>query len=251
MPYFTTMYSKDEITRIKGEFVQGLIDSNMLKIAPSPADESQWFKLKTPKPDGSPNMSPLFWSIQSIQDNPDLWDCAVILLGYTAEELGLQFDKVVGVPEGMTATAAVVGYELGKGVLTIRKQEKDHGQGGLLIGNLNPDDRVLVLEDVATTGMSILGEAALKLQKVSGKQNVKDAIVMLDRQQGAVDKLAKGFYETKVDGQMTIANPDNPHPVRLHSVLTQTEAIQYWIPESSHHKSMKPVIEKYLSQNTK
>jgi orotate phosphoribosyltransferase len=240
-------YSKNDIARMKGEFVQGLIDTNMLKIAPTADDETQWFKLK------SGAMSPLFWSIQSIQDNPVLWRLAVPLLVDKIEELGLKFNKIAGVPEGMTATAAVVGYQLNKGVLTIRKQEKKHGQGGLIIGNLTPQDKVLVLEDVATTGMSIFGEAALKLHKVSGAQNVMNAIVLLDREQGAVENLRAGYHKIKdeVSGEMVTTNPDNPCSIRLCSVLTQTEAIQYWNPATSHHKAMKPIIEKYITQNTK
>ncbi|MCL2737604.1 MAG: hypothetical protein FWE17_01955 [Alphaproteobacteria bacterium] len=246
------------IARMKGEFVQGLIDNNMLLIAPDPkklqtketsgpADENFWFTLK------SGAKSPLFWSIQTIQDNPCLWYLAVSLLVNRIQELGLEFDKVAGVPEGMTATAAVVGYEFGKGVLTIRKQEKSHGQGGMIVGNLKPEDRVLVLEDVATTGLSILSEAALKLQKLSGAKNVKDAVVLLDRQQGATENLAAGWHITadKDSGHAVVMNNDGPHPVRLHSVLTQSEAIKYWNPTTPHHKAMKPIIEKYLAQNTK
>ncbi len=39
---------------------------------------------------------------------------------------------------------------------SVRKQAKEHGAGGLVVGDIKPGDRVAVLEDVVTTGGSTL-----------------------------------------------------------------------------------------------
>jgi len=255
-------YINNDIDILKGLFIQGLIYHKMLLIAPAPQklekmnnvfpadphDERYYFTLKTPKPDGSENLSPLFWSLQTIQSKSQLWQITVALIVRTIEKLGLEFDHTVGVPEGATATAAAVAYEMNKGVLTLRKQPKDHGQGGMLVGDLGIQDRVLVMEDVTTTGMSML-DTALKMRKAMGNDHVTDALVLLKRSEAPVVNLAKGFHEVKDEEtrQMVVANPDNPYPIKLHHVITPDDAIPHWNPTDPWQIKMKPVILEYLA----
>lgn len=58
---------------------------------------------------------------------------------------------------GIAAVAATRGRELRS--FSVRKEEKDHGAGGRIAGALEPGDRVAIVEDAVTRGVSMV-EAA-------------------------------------------------------------------------------------------
>lgn len=61
-----------------------------------------------------------------------------------------------------------------------RKEAKDHGEGGVMVGAPVKGKRVLVLDDVATAGTAIRG--AMDIVKQAGGE-VVGAVLMLDRQE--------------------------------------------------------------------
>lgn len=61
-----------------------------------------------------------------------------------------------------------------------RKEAKDHGEGGVMVGSDVKGKKVLVLDDVATAGTAIRG-AIDNVRKAGGE--VVGAILMLDRQE--------------------------------------------------------------------
>ncbi|MDP2043883.1 MAG: orotate phosphoribosyltransferase [Candidatus Omnitrophota bacterium] len=70
----------------------------------------------------------------------------------------------------------------------VRKQAKEHGTGRQVEGPaLKQGDRVILLDDVATTGKAII-EAKQALDKIG--VIVRKAIVIVDRDEGAADNLA-------------------------------------------------------------
>lgn len=66
---------------------------------------------------------------------------------------------------------------------SIRKEAKDHGTGGRLVGPVGTDDRVLVLDDTITTGGAML-EAIEALQDAG--VSVVAAMALVDRSGGIV-----------------------------------------------------------------
>ncbi len=63
---------------------------------------------------------------------------------------------VVGGPElGAVPVALAVALVTGKPSFAIRKQAKDHGVGGRIAGVLEPAQRVVIVEDTATTGKAL------------------------------------------------------------------------------------------------
>ena len=69
----------------------------------------------------------------------------------------------------------------------VRKQEKGHGTGKLIEGNLKPGDKVVVVEDVITTGGSVI--KAIDAVKAAGAE-VRKVLVIVDREEGADQKFA-------------------------------------------------------------
>lgn len=79
--------------------------------------------------------------------------------------------------------AALVSWQRGRPInaFSVRKFHKEHGAGGLLVGPVQPGERVGVLEDVITTGGSAL--AAIRAAREFGL-TVVQVIVLVDREEG-------------------------------------------------------------------
>lgn len=97
-------------------------------------------------------------------------------------------DKVAGPALGAVPIATAVSLESKLPLLMIRKEKKGYGTSKLIEGELNEGDDVIVVEDVSTTGGSLL-KAIKAIQENGG--NVKRAFVVVDRQEGAVEAFKK------------------------------------------------------------
>lgn len=75
--------------------------------------------------------------------------------------------------------------------LLIRKESKKHGTQNLVEGNLTPGHRVILLEDVSTTGGSLL-KAADAIQDGGG--TVVGIYTLVDREEGAVERIAEAGF---------------------------------------------------------
>ncbi|MGI9535341.1 MAG: orotate phosphoribosyltransferase [Thermodesulfobacteriota bacterium] len=74
----------------------------------------------------------------------------------------------------------------------VRKEEKQHGTGKLIEGNLIEGDEVAVVEDVVTTGGSVL-KAIYALEKAGAK--ISKVLVIVDREEGAEGKIRELGYD--------------------------------------------------------
>lgn len=71
---------------------------------------------------------------------------------------------------------------------SIRKNKKDHGVIQWIEGDLNPGDRVVIIDDVATTGSSTI--KAIERAESEGLDVVK-AVILVDRQEGGTENIRK------------------------------------------------------------
>jgi len=95
-------------------------------------------------------------------------------------------DPIIG---ALLSLAAQRGLD--KEGLLIRKEAKDHGTKNLVEGNLQKGMRIILLEDVATTGGSLL-KAARAIEAGGGVIAAVHTIV--DREEGAEKNLAEAGY---------------------------------------------------------
>lgn len=65
-------------------------------------------------------------------------------------------DIVAGVATGAIAQGALVAEELGKPFVYVRPKAKDHGMGNQIEGDVFPGAKVIVVEDLVSTGLSSL-----------------------------------------------------------------------------------------------
>ncbi len=97
-----------------------------------------------------------------------------------------EIDKVAGPALGAIPIVTAVSLESEIPMLMIRKAKKGYGTSELIEGNLNEGDSVIIVEDVTTTGNSLI--RAIKAIEENGGI-VKKAIVIVDRDEGAINNL--------------------------------------------------------------
>ena len=68
---------------------------------------------------------------------------------------------------GVAAIAATRGRELR--AFSVRKEVKDHGGGGRIAGALEPGDRVVIVEDAVTRGVSMLEAADVIAEEIGAE----------------------------------------------------------------------------------
>lgn len=91
-------------------------------------------------------------------------------------------DRIAGAELGGIALAAATALETGKPFVIVRNSRKaGYGTGKLIEGRLLPGERVLLVEDVATSGGQAI-EACRVLQNAGAA--VKAVVVTIDRQEG-------------------------------------------------------------------
>ena len=122
-----------------------------------------------------------------------------------ADDVGFEnFHSLVSVPTGGLVVAASLATEIVKPLIYVRTQAKEHGTGKAVEGVTCQDMKLLMIEDVVTSGGSVIN--AIKSIKEE-KMVVTDAYAIVDRMEGATATL-------QAEG------------VKLHSLLTINDITQ-------------------------
>lgn len=108
-----------------------------------------------------------------------------------AAKVGPDIQRIAGAELGAVALAAATAMVCGKAFIIIRNQKKDYGTSKLLEGTINAGDRVIIVEDVLTTGGQVL-EAAKTLAEAGAK--VDRIIAVIDRLEGARQNIESAGY---------------------------------------------------------
>jgi len=104
----------------------------------------------------------------------------------------LDGETLAGVALGAVPLVSVTAVETDTPYVIARKQAKEYGTGNRIEGRLEAGERVVVLEDVATTGQSAL-EAVEALREAGA--TVERVLVVVDRGEGAAELLADNGVE--------------------------------------------------------
>ena len=152
----------------------------------------------------SGKVSPYYVDLRIVPSFPDAFQRICNLYAKLIEsDIGADnVDRIAGIPTAGIPFASITAYHLKKPFLYIRPTERLHGRGRRAEGILLPGNRVLLMDDLLTTGGSL--RRAVEAIRTEGGI-VKDVVVLLDREEGGKENLAK----------------DN---VNLHYLLTTSEA---------------------------
>ncbi|MCV0401148.1 MAG: orotate phosphoribosyltransferase [Nitrosopumilus sp.] len=103
------------------------------------------------------------------------------------EDVGLDnFDSIVSVPTGGLVIASALAIETVKPLIYVRSKPKDYGTSKSVEGKIHEGMKVVMIDDVATTGGSVVN-AIKSLKEVN--ISVKDAYVIVNRMEGADEAL--------------------------------------------------------------
>lgn len=136
----------------------------------------------------SGKISPYYIDLRIVPSFPDAFqEICDFYVNFIKEEIGLKnFERVAGIPVAGIPFASLIAYNLKKPFLYIRKGVRLHGRQRRIEGILAPGDRVLLIDDLITTGLS-LRKASKAITAEGGV--VTDVVVLLDREEGGKEKL--------------------------------------------------------------
>jgi uridine monophosphate synthetase len=104
----------------------------------------------------------------------------------------LRFDVLAAVPYAGLPIGTAVALQTGFPLIYPRKEIKAYGTGKAVEGHWEAGQSAVVVEDLITSGDSIL-QAITALQEV--ELHVRDAVVLIDREQGGRNRLQEQGYE--------------------------------------------------------
>jgi len=105
-----------------------------------------------------------------------------------SEKIGFEnFDCIASVPTSGLVIASALAIEIVKPLIYIRQKPKEYGTENVIEGKIAKGTTVLLVDDVATTGLSLIN--AIKPLKNAGMV-VTDAFTIINRFEGAREALA-------------------------------------------------------------
>ncbi len=140
-----------------------------------------------------------------------------------------------GIPIAVSAAVALARHGLDVPFFFNRKEEKDHGEGGVFVGyRPSAGEEIVIVEDVVTAGTAIRESMAI-LSKLEGTK-VAAVFVMVDRKEkGKTDKSA-------------IAEVGEEYGFPVYSVVDVYDIIEYLEEDESNRENVER-IKKYLEIN--
>lgn len=191
----------------KQEFIEFMVDSQALKFGE--------FTLK------SGRKSPFYMNAGSYVTGTQLKKLGEYYAKAIHENFGDDFDVLFGpaykgIP--LSVTAAIAYSELyGREVryCSNRKEVKDHGDAGILLGSpLKDGDRVVMIEDVTTSGKSI--EETFPIIKAQAKVEIRGLMVSLNRMEKGLDGSKSALDEIR-----------EKYGFEARSIVTMKEVTEY------------------------
>ena len=191
----------------KKEFIEFMLDNQALKFGD--------FTLK------SGRKSPFFMNAGSYNDGHQLIELSTFYAKSIKENFGLEFDVLFGpaykgIPLAVSTSMAL--YQLyGKKVRysANRKEIKDHGDKGIFLGdNLDKALKVVIIEDVTTSGKSI--DETFPIITRNPAIEVVGLVVSLDRCEHASDKSMTALDQVA-----------KKYGIKTCSIVTMKEVIEY------------------------
>lgn len=169
--------------------------------------------------------SPFYIDLRLITSYP-------ILLKSIAEELWkkishIDFELICGVP--LTAIPMATALSLDRNIPMImrRKEVKDYGTKKAIEGVYRPGQRCVLVEDLITSGISIL-ETVQPLKQEG--LIVKDVVLLIDRQQGGRENLEE-------------------RQINLHAVMTISDILTTLLVEERIDPSVVNKVNEFINQN--
>ncbi len=129
-----------------------------------------------------------YLDLRLVPSHPGVYRLALDAYRQMADEVGADnFEVVAGVATSGITMSSPLAILTGKPMVYVRKEEKGHGTKRRVEGDVSRGSRAVLVDDLATSGGS-LADAVVALRGYG--LAVADALVLVDRREGASSKLA-------------------------------------------------------------
>lgn len=136
--------------------------------------------------------SPFYVDLRPLSSSPQLLKTLANNLLELAEDA--PYDLICGVPYAALPMGTTMSLASGTPLIIKRKENKGYGTKRMVEGVYEDGQNCLLVEDVITSGQSLL-ETIDEIEREGLK--VTDCVVVLDREQGGIEKLKKKGYTVK------------------------------------------------------
>ncbi len=143
-------------------------------------------------------ISPYYIDLRKVPSYPNLF--REVIKAYVEQVSKLEPETIAGIATAGLPIASVIAYKLNLPLLYVRKDVKKHGTSRVVEGVVRRGSRTVVIDDVATTGGSIVA-ATNELRNLGA--DVRYAVVLIDREQGAREELRRLGIELKAVMRVT------------------------------------------------
>ena len=111
--------------------------------------------------------SPIYCDNRMLLSYPEAREKVALTMSRFIREKYPNVQLIAGVATGAIGMGMLVADRLGLPFVYVRPEPKKHGRGNQIEGSFNPEDKVVVIEDLISTGMSSIGAVrALKAHQV-------------------------------------------------------------------------------------
>ena len=211
----------------KQEFIEFMVESDVLKFGE--------FTLK------SGRKSPFFMNAGAYVTGSQLKRLGEYYAKAIHDIYGDDFDVLFGpaykgIPLGVV-TAIAYSELYGKEVryCSDRKEEKDHGEGGNLVGYQPKDgDRIIIIEDVITAGTAV--RETVPILQNAAKVTIPDMFISVNRCEVGQNP-----------GKTAVMEVKEQFGINVHAIITVADIYEY-LKEKPEYASVLANMEKYMEQ---
>jgi len=140
----------------------------------------------------SGKQSSYYLDVRTVPSHPAVFSLVIDAYRERIGRLGEPFEALAGVATAGVTLSAPLALVMRKPMVYVRKEEKGHGLGRRVEGALRRGSRALLVDDVATTGGSMLSAIrALREERLV----VEHAVVLVDRLEGGARSLSSAGVE--------------------------------------------------------
>ena len=215
------------LTDLKKEFIEFMMESDVLRFGD--------FVTK------SGRNTPYFVNTGNYKTGKQIATLAKFYAALIKETVGDNFDCMFGpaykgIPLAAATSAALYNeYEIDKPYFFNRKEEKDHGEGGSLVGyKPHHGDRVIIIEDVITAGTAI--RETIPILTGAADVTVPDMFISVNRCEVG-----------QTPGKTAIMEVMEDFGINVHAIVTVQDIYEY-LKQDGGYADVLAHMERYMEQ---
>lgn len=170
-------------------------------------------------------ISPIYIDLRRLVSHPNILQR--VAQAYAEKLRELKFHRLVGIPYAALPIATAIALAMNRPLIYPRREAKEYGTRASIEGEFIAGETAVVIDDLATTG-------GTKIETIEKLKNagliVRDAVVLIDREQGARESLAAAGY-------------------KLHAVASLHDLLAEWMRAGDISAEQFARVTEYLKTN--